>query len=164
MPASIENLYNSERSLNSIHKYCSYSFTIPARLNWICIVWKKCYWSSLARKFNVDSLYIRKLIKLPHNRWCLFLLTSTWKLWTLSISAWKLCTNNIYRGDNFHGTMQKQNIDVSLFKLWKRQVIESLLSANIAKGLRNGVHADQQRNLCNTFLLIAPCYIACPKK
>ena len=70
-------------------------------------MWKKCYWSSLARKFNVDSLYIRKLIKLPHNRWCLLLLTSTWKLWTLSIWAWKLCTNNIYRGDNFHGTRNK---------------------------------------------------------
>ena len=31
--------------------------------------------------------------------------------------------------------------------------------------LRNGVHADQQRNLCNTFLLIAPYMLHClPKK
>ena len=50
--------------------------------------------------------------------------------------------------------MQKQNIDVSLFKLWKRQVIESLLSANIPTVFEMEYMQTNKETFVTLFLLL----------
>ena len=107
-------------------------------------------------------LFIWKLIKLPHNRWYLLLLTSTCILSFENFSMNVVYKQNFIEEITFLESETKQwCFFISTMKTASDWIFAV---SKYTYSLWNGVCVDQGRNLCNTFPVIATCCIACSKK